>query len=138
MREEAKRGSKKKLFRSFLILSDNENHSRDPENLYFYNNYVACVCFLLEWYVKHPREICKTNTLLRTKKFWWSLKQWEGIWNSIWHSFGIQVGRSIGLASVRRCWKFPLSPTEQIPASSKMDPLLAYTNPLVMVAAPPG
>ena len=35
------------------------------------------------------------------------------------------AGGATGVASVRRCQKLPLCPIEPMPASSKMDPLLA-------------
>jgi len=35
-----------------------------------------------------------------------------------------------GVASVRSCQKLPLCPTDPVPASSKMDPLLAKAEPI--------
>ena len=42
----------------------------------------------------------------------------------------VVVARGVtGVASVRSCWELPLCPTEPIPASSKMDLLLAGAKP---------
>jgi len=40
------------------------------------------------------------------------------------------AGGATGVASVRSCWKLSLCPTEPVPASSKLDLLLAKAEPI--------